>query len=203
MKKIFATIVWVALSQISGYAGVTVYQDINYKGTSTKYAVGNHNYNEIKKKAPGDDAISSVRIDPGYRIILYWDPNYKGRSLMLAKDTPNLALYGANDQTSSLRVEKIPVDGNLKGWAEPSYTGKSVTWKAGEYKDISDNFASVFVPKGFSVTLFSKTNFSGNVIAIHAENNDVWIDNFASICSSIRSLVIEKIEKSDEPKSNA
>ncbi len=192
MKKILGIIAGIAMLQTTGYAGVTVYQHVNYEGTSTKYGVGGHNFSEIRRKAPGDDAISSVRVDPGYRIILYWDPNFSGRSLALTKNTPNLLNYGANDQTSSLRVEKIPVDGNFKRWENVGYVGKSATWKVGEYANATGNFASVFIPKGYSVTLFSGANFSGNAIAIYAQDSDVWIENLSSICHSVKSFVIEK-----------
>ncbi len=192
MKKIFKILAIGALFQHACYAGVTVYKDINYKGSSVKYGVGAHNYNEIKRNNPGDDAISSVKIDPGYRIILYWDPNYRGRSLTLTKDTPNLVIYGANDQTSSLRVEKIAVNGTFKRWNNTGYSGASTTWKVGEYRNVNGNFSSIFVPRGFSVTLFSAQNFSGNVVALRAQDNDIWIDDFSAICPSIKSLVIEK-----------
>ena len=174
-------------------AGVTVYKDTNYGGASVKYGVGSHNYNEIRRNDPGDDAISSVKVDPGYRVILYWDPNYRGRSLTLTKDTPNLVNYGANDQPSSLRVEKIPVNGLFKMWANEGYSGSSATWKVGEFKTVEGKFSSVFVPKGYSVMLFSKQNFMGNVIALRAQDSDIWIDDLKSILISVKSLTIEKI----------
>lgn len=195
MKRILSAVAVIALLQTGGYAGVTVYEDTGYGGTSTKYEVGNHNYNEISRNAPGNDAISSVRIDPGYRVILYEHANYRGRALVLTKDTPSLLDYGANDQVSSLRVEKIPVNGNFTRWSKTGYAGQSNTWKIGEYKNVTGNFASVFIPKGFSVTLFSNANFGGNVIAIQAQNCDVWIEDLKSISPSIKSFVIDKISE--------
>lgn len=194
MKRILGIIAGLALLQTSVYAGVTVYQHVNYKGTSTRYGVGGHDYNEIKK-APGNDTISSVRIDPGYRVILYWDAKYRGRSLTLTKNTPNLVDYGMNDQTSAIRVEKIPVEGKFKKWENPGYAGKSINWNNGEYANATGNFASVFIPKGHSVTLFSKANFDGNAIAIYAKDSDIWIDDLSSICPAVESFIIEKNEK--------
>ena len=195
MKRVFGIIAGIVLLQTSGYAGVTVYQHINYAGTSTKYGVGGHDYDEIRRKAPGDDEISSVRVDPGYRVILYFDPNFRGRSLAFTKNTPNLVDFGMNDQTSSLRVEKIPVDGKFKRWENTGYAGKSATWKIGEYANVAGNFASVFIPKGHSVTLFSSANFAGNAFAIYAQESDVWIDDLSAMCASVKSCIIEKIEK--------
>lgn len=192
MKKVLGIIAGIALLQTSGYAGVTVYQHINYGGTSTKYGVGRHDYSELKWKAPGNDAISSVRVDPGYRVILYWDANFRGRALTLTKNTPNLVDYGMNDQTSAIVVEKIPVDGNFKRWENERYAGQSATWKVGEYANATGNFASVFIPKGHSVTLFSEADFTGNTIAIYAQESDVWIENLSSICPSVKSFIVEK-----------
>ncbi len=194
MKKILRVLLLAGAFQCVCNADVTVYKDINYGGASIKYGVGAHNYNEIRRNNPGDDDISSVKIDPGYRVILYWDPNYKGRSLVLTRDTPNFLIYGANDQTSSLRVEKIAVNGLFKRWTSAGYTGSASTWKLGEYKSVNGDFASIFVPKGFSVTLFSKQNFAGNVIALRAQDSDIWIDELKPILSVVKSLIIEKNE---------
>ena len=194
MKKFLCVASVVCAFQYGYGDGVTVYKDVNYKGNSVKYGVGNHNYNEIRRNDPGNDAITSVKVDPGYRVILYWDPNYRGRSLVLTKNTPNLVNYGANNQASSLRVEKIPVNGLFKRWTNEGYAGNSATWKSGEYKTVTGEFSSVFIPKGYSVVLFSKQNFAGNVIAFQSQDSDIWIDDLISIFPAVKSLTIEKIK---------
>ena len=59
-----------------------------------------------------DDCISSVKVMPGWSATLYRDTNYKGASVTITSDTPNLkALAGCgkdgfNDCVSSIRVAR-------------------------------------------------------------------------------------------------
>ncbi|OLE61619.1 MAG: hypothetical protein AUG74_15210 [Bacteroidetes bacterium 13_1_20CM_4_60_6] len=60
-----------------------------------------------------NDCVSSVRVLPGWSATLYEDPNYKGRSVTLTSDAPDLTdLQGPcrnrtfNDCASSLRVAR-------------------------------------------------------------------------------------------------
>ena len=59
------------------------------------------------------DCISSVKVLPGWSATLYKDPNYRGASVTVTSDTPNLKdLRGScnkdtfNDCVSSIRVAK-------------------------------------------------------------------------------------------------
>jgi hypothetical protein len=58
-----------------------------------------------------DDCISSVRVSPGWRAVLYRDGDFDGDQLQLTEDTPNLTLSpgdcdkgGFNDCTTSIRI---------------------------------------------------------------------------------------------------
>jgi hypothetical protein len=58
-----------------------------------------------------DDCISSVRISPGWRATIYRDSNFRGQSLELSADAPNLQLVpgscdhdGLNDCVTSIRI---------------------------------------------------------------------------------------------------
>jgi peptidase inhibitor family I36 len=60
-----------------------------------------------------DDCISSVKVQRGWTATLYRDANYKGASVALTADTPNLrdlsgpcAKDGFNDCVSSIRVAR-------------------------------------------------------------------------------------------------
>lgn len=87
--------------------GVVVYQDINYTAASA------HISQDIKDLKDFDgpcfkssdefgvaeyawnDCISSVRIAPGWRAILYRDDDFKGERLEVSQDIPNLQLAGS------------------------------------------------------------------------------------------------------------
>jgi hypothetical protein len=60
-----------------------------------------------------DDCISSVHLAPGWSATLYKDHNFKGASIELTEDAPNLQLfrgpcdhYDWNDCVSSIRVRR-------------------------------------------------------------------------------------------------
>ena len=84
----------------AGTAKVIVYSDADYQGWSKEISPGTYNYSFI-----GNDSISSVIVPPGYRVTLYEDGSYKGKSVELTKDTPNLGDF--NDRASAIIVDKI------------------------------------------------------------------------------------------------
>ena len=89
---------------ISDCSPVTVYQHYNYGGKSQSFGEGYHaGYLKI-----GNDVISSLKIEKGWRVILYEHGPATGRALVLTANTPRLGDYKFNDIVSNLKVEKIP-----------------------------------------------------------------------------------------------
>ena len=109
--------------------GITIYEDANYRGRSallTRDArdledfSGPCEHSELVSTANGsttryvydwNDCISSIRVAPGWRAVVYRDDNFDGDSLVLTSDTPNLQLVpgrcdhdGMNDCITSIRV---------------------------------------------------------------------------------------------------
>ena len=82
------------------FEGVMVYSDSWYKGQHQVYNPGNYNlrYSSLKGN------ISSLAIQPGYRVVVYEDFEYRGRSQTFTSSVPNLASYGWNDNIRSIRV---------------------------------------------------------------------------------------------------
>jgi Beta/Gamma crystallin len=82
------------------YDGVTVYYDSWYKGNHQVYNPGSYDlrYSTLKNN------ISSLAIQPGYRVVVYEDYGYKGRSQTFTASVPNLSSYGWNDNIRSIRV---------------------------------------------------------------------------------------------------
>ncbi|MEK8131010.1 Vps62-related protein [Paenibacillus filicis] len=86
---------------------VTVYKDAPYSGASQEFDVGSYNVGQLS--TVGNDAISSIRVAPGYKVTLYKDANFSGSTKVLTSD--QLYLDDFNDVTSSLKIEKIsPID---------------------------------------------------------------------------------------------
>jgi hypothetical protein len=108
-------------------SGLTVYEHANFEGESALLTRSIPDLGDFKGPCehPGSsaptyspptydwsDCISSVRIAPGWRAVLYKDTGYKGQSYEVAGDAPNLQLVpgdcshdGLNDCVSSIRID--------------------------------------------------------------------------------------------------
>lgn len=109
--------------------GITVYQHADYLGESAHITQDIRDLKDFRGPCerfvagsgiPGDsgeikhewdDCISSVRVAPGWRAILYRDDDFDGERLEVTRDVPNLQLVsgrcdkgGFNDCVTSIRV---------------------------------------------------------------------------------------------------
>lgn len=86
------------VSDLKKFRGPCVETEVGQSGSTTT----NFSWN---------DCVSSVRVAPGWRATIYRNPGYKGQSLDVVADVPNLQLVmgtcphdGLNDCISSIRV---------------------------------------------------------------------------------------------------
>lgn len=79
---------------------VIVYSDSEFRGWSAEVQPGAQS-----EVGAGNDLISSVIVPPGFRVTLYEDSAFKGRTRELTSDAPNLRDF--NDETSSLIVDRL------------------------------------------------------------------------------------------------
>ena len=98
--------------------GIVVYEHANYLGESAHVTEDIKDLRSFDRGACAtedsstwNDCISSVRVAPGTRATLYRDPNFKGESLELSGDVPNLQLEkgscphdGLNDCVTAIRI---------------------------------------------------------------------------------------------------
>ena len=78
---------------------VCFYEHVNYQGASF-CASADSNW----VGGAWNDRVSSVKVAAGYKVTLYWDVNYGGKTLVLTGDNANLVPAGFNDQTSSFKI---------------------------------------------------------------------------------------------------
>lgn len=90
---------------------VTVYLDCYYKGTSATLSVGDYNMSDLTALGITNDAISSIAIQNGYKVELFWNINYAGSSLVLTSDNDCLVDEGWNDEVTSLKITPNGVSG--------------------------------------------------------------------------------------------
>lgn len=109
-------------------SGLTIFEDANYIGESALVTSSIANLADFKGPClhvdssqysttttlDWNDCISSIRIAPGWRATVYRDTGYRGESLDVSADLPNLQLVpgrcdhdGMNDCISSIRLSRF------------------------------------------------------------------------------------------------
>ena len=81
---------------------VIIYADGNYKGQSASLLPGT--YSNMAQAGFIDDALSSLIVPPGYRVVLYEFENFRGKSYTITESKTGFILSGWNDKTSSIAV---------------------------------------------------------------------------------------------------
>ena len=81
---------------------VIIYADGNYKGQSASLLPGT--YSSMVQAGFIDDALSSLIVPPGFRVVLYEFENFRGKSYTITESKTGFILSGWNDRTSSIAV---------------------------------------------------------------------------------------------------
>ena len=113
-----------------GYAVATVYKDADYKGSSLGLPEGSYNATDLALYGIGADQISSLKVTPGYRVILYDGDNFDGENVSYTGDTNHFPSF--NDKTNSIRIEASGVSGK-------SGVYKLKNRNSGLYMDVENN----------------------------------------------------------------
>lgn len=83
-------------------ATVIIYADGNYKGQAATLLPGT--YNTMADAGFPDDALSSLIVPAGYRVVLYEYANFKGKSYTITESKTGFTFSGWNDRTSSIVI---------------------------------------------------------------------------------------------------
>lgn len=92
-------------TQQGGNENVIIYTDANYQGQSATLLPGNYSTMAAAGNFP-NDAVSSLYIPQGYRVVLYEQENFGGKSTTLTASRSSFFLSNWNDKTSSMAVYK-------------------------------------------------------------------------------------------------
>ena len=81
---------------------VVIYADGNFKGLSATLLPGT--YSTMAQAGFQDNALSSLVVPTGYRVILYEYENFGGKSYTVTESKSGFSFSGWNDKTSSIKV---------------------------------------------------------------------------------------------------
>ena len=143
----------------------TFYENSNYGGWSVSLPEGTYDYSDIIAKGIKNDAISSLKVNSGYKVTLYNDEGFNGTSKAFTGDASYVG-DEMNDKTSSIKIEK---------WnGSSSVTYNTVKLSNGKYsiKSVA-NGKYVAAENGGSETIVAnRDNYGGSWETFYLINND-------------------------------
>lgn len=169
------------------------------KGWEFSIDEGDYTLNDLIKMSNGKDfKLSQVDVPIGYKVVLYDQDKFKGKTLNMMKS--QCLIYNKwENKTKSIQIYQVPVfyqACNQKGWALALDVGSYSLAKLREIRnqsatpgDFSNNLSYISVPYGFKITLYSKDDFMGDSVEIMYDTCLKDFD-FDKTCNS---LIIEKL----------
>ncbi|UII20913.1 beta/gamma crystallin family protein [Fulvivirga ligni] len=88
----------------NGGGVATLYQDCDFKGYAVSLPVGDYTLGQLESLGLSNDDVSSLRVESGYKIVLYWNNNFSGSTLTRTSNDNCLGNEGWNDEVSSVKV---------------------------------------------------------------------------------------------------
>ncbi len=200
---------------------VSLYSDCNYGGKAIGLPTGSYSLAQMRNLGVSDNDISSLRINPGYDVVLFTDDQLAGTRLTLTGDNACLtgnALGGGtwNDQTTSLLVRSLP--GQATVYSDCNYGGKAIDLPEGSYSLAqlgergvgNDDISSLRVNPGYDVVLFTDDQLAGTRLTLTSDNacltgnalgGGTWNDQTTSLL--VRSLSSSAAAASSQPAAAA
>jgi hypothetical protein len=103
--------------QFNNVSVASVYQDCAFGGKRVELVPGNYTMTDLGQIGAGNDWISSLRVNGGYKVTAYWDDNFTGASYTWTGDDDCIVNEGWNDKITSLKIELVGAGG------APGYAG--------------------------------------------------------------------------------
>ena len=143
----------------------TFYENSNYGGWSVSLPEGTYNYRDIIAKGIKNDAISSLKVNSGYKVTLYNDEGFNGTSKAFTGDASYVG-DEMNDKTSSIKIEK---------WnGSSSVTYNTVKLSNGKYsiKSVANGKYVASENGGSETIVANRDNYGGSWETFYLINND-------------------------------
>ena len=145
----------------------TLYEHSNYGGRAVSLEEGSYDYKDILAKGIVNDQISSLRVSDGYKVTIYDDEGFKGKSKEFTSDASYVG-DEMNDKTSSIKIEKI----NNQTSTTTSYN--TVKLPNGKYsiKAVANEKYVAAENGGSDPIVANRDNYSGSWETFYIVNND-------------------------------
>jgi hypothetical protein len=192
MRTIALTVIFFTLlcKSVQSQNYVTLYEDCNYNGKSYFVAAGNYRSYQMRVS---NDRLSAMRIPYGFKVTIYENDGFTGRSNTFTSDEVCLATEW-NEMASSIVVENIyqngqPVSANdfVTFYTDSYYRGSSKSLRPGSYTGAQlDNLK-------YSISSFA---ISGNLRVKLYPNNETlsgYAETFEQSQSSLQSSLNDKV----------
>jgi hypothetical protein len=101
-----------------------LYEDCNFQGRSAAInSLGKIDLSELESLGISDDAVSSIKVAPGYRVVIYERSGFSGRHISLRHDMPCLSSLPSpdivlDDSLSSFEVQQLEMPSSVEGPGE-------------------------------------------------------------------------------------
>lgn len=98
---------WIEILPVNAGKEVSrVYQHCDFNGWEVALPEGEFSLAQLESLGVNNKAISSLRVDDGYEVVLFENSNFSGRSVTLSASDSCLVDNGFNDATSSIKIRK-------------------------------------------------------------------------------------------------
>ena len=151
--------------------GATLYIDCPFSGKSIALGEGDYNVGDLAALGMPNDQVSSLRVADGYKLEIFLDKDFSGRSLGFTADDDCLVNNNFNDLLSSVRVTRTSGDSNQ---LLPPAPGGRINMRVlnrtnGAYPDSQVYWAII----GYNpaTNALSYLNRSGNLVAASPADN--------------------------------
>jgi hypothetical protein len=141
--------------------------DANYLGRAVMLGVGNYTQAQLVASGIANNSVSSIRVQPGFKVEAFANGDFTGTSIIVSGDTPSLAVRAFDNQMSSMRISKITVRATF--YEKCGKQGYNVSLPLGNYTitnlktwGVGDNQISEIAPRASTeVEIFQGTFFGG------------------------------------------
>ena len=168
-----------------------IYDNTDYGGLMYPLKVGI--YTNLKKQTWLNDKATSVKINPGYRIVAYEHYDFKGNDIIISENQANLKTIKWNDKISSIKVEisnerQPPKNEFVFSIYKGSYFSEdSKNYELGKVNKLdnwNDEISSIKINKNYQVTVYEHGDLKGKKTTITSDQANLkmmkWNDKISS-----------------------